>query len=91
MTNHRKDASEPGIRSALEEAGFQVWDILPCDLLTWRIDKGWKPLECKSPYLKGETKYRLDKRQIKQIEFLQITGCPLAFSPEQALKVLGAL
>lgn len=89
MSNHRKDKSEPQIWDALEKAGFMVWDIMPCDLLTWRIDKGWKPLECKTPYGKEDPKARLDKRQVAQIEFLQATGCPIVLSPEQALRALG--
>lgn len=87
---HRKDLSEPAIVDALEKAGFKVWDKLPCDLLTWRIDKGFKPVECKTPYgLQGKRK--IDKRQVKQIEFLQITGCPIALTPEQALRAVGAI
>lgn len=90
MTNHRKDLSESDIVKALRAAGFQVWDKLPCDLLTWRIDKGWLPLEAKTPYGK-EGKRVIDKRQEKQIEFLQVTGCPIVLTPEQALRAVGVI
>lgn len=85
----KRDKSEPEIISALETAGFRVWNYLPVDLLTWRTDKGWMPLECKTPYGKANPKARLDKRQTAQIEFLQATGCPLVLTPEQALRALG--
>lgn len=85
----KRDLSEPEIISALEKAGFKVWNYLPVDLLTWRIDKGFRPLECKTPYGKESPKARLDKRQKAQIEFLQVTGCPLVLTPEQALRALG--
>ena len=91
LANHRKDTVEPKIVEALKAAGFQVWDMLPTDLLTWRPDLGWKPLECKTPYGKASPKARIDKRQQKQIEFLELTGCPVVLSPEQALRELGVL
>ena len=84
----KRDKSEPEIISALEKAGFMVWNYLPVDLLTWRIDKGFKPLECKTPY-NGDGTQKKRKDQQKQIEFLQLTGCPLVLTPEQALKALG--
>lgn len=90
MTNHRKDLSEGPILEALEKAGFLVWDHLPTDLLTWRIDKGWLPIEAKTPYGK-EGKQAVDKRQQKQIEFLQATGCPIALTAEQALRAVGVI
>lgn len=90
LTQHRKDLSEPGIVSALEQAGFTVWDSLPCDLLVWRIDKGFRLLEAKSPYGK-EGKQRKRNDQNSQVEFLQMTGTPVVLTPEQALRAVGVI
>lgn len=90
MANHRKDLSEPEIREALEQAGFTVWDKLPCDLICFRPDKGIRLLECKSPHNKdGSQKKRKDQQD--QIEFLQLTGTPIALNAEQALRAVGAI
>lgn len=88
LTQHAKDKSEPGIRKALEAAGFRVWDRLPCDLLTWRPDKGFQPLECKTPDEKGNRRKRND--QEAQDAFLRDTGTHVALTPEEALQALGA-
>lgn len=87
----KTDQSQAPIVEALREVGFHVWVIgWPCDLLIWRIDKGFRVLECKTPYNKdGSQKKRKDQQ--KQIEFLQLTGCPIALDPEQALRALGVV
>lgn len=89
MTNHAKDISEPKIREALEEAGFEVWDHLPCDLLAFRPDKGVKLIECKTPDDKGRRRKRYDQKT--QEEFLARTGTPVALTPEEALRAVGAI
>lgn len=84
----KRDASEPDIVDALEKAGFHVWRRLPIDLLTWRYDKGFQPLEVKTPTKTGKRRARSD--QEAQDAFLALTGCPIALTPEDALRALGA-
>ena len=86
LANHAKDLSEPDIRDALEKAGFQVWDVLPCDLLTWRADRGFQTLECKTPTKAGKQRKRKDQKA--QDEFLALTRTPVALSPQEALRAL---
>lgn len=89
MVLHAKDLSEPDIRDALEKAGFEVWDYLPTDLLTWRPDKGFQLLECKTPTVTGKRRSRKD--QAAQTAFLVRASVPVALTPEMALKMLGAV
>jgi len=85
----KRDHSEPEIKKALEKAGFKVWDHLPVDLLTWRPDKGFQLLENKTPTSTGKRRKRKD--QEAQDAFVKLTGTPIALTPEQALKALGAM
>lgn len=87
FANHRKDASEKAIRDALEKAGFAVWDKLPCDLLVYRQDKGFRTLECKTPTKTGKRRKRNDQKA--QDDFLTQTETPVALTPEAALLSLG--
>lgn len=73
----------------LVQAGFHVWHIKqPVDLLVWNPRKNaWTPMEVKSPRnKKGDPKK--DKRQEAQNLFIDMTGCPVVTSPEQALEAL---
>jgi hypothetical protein len=84
-----RDKSEPAIIEALKKAGFQVWTKLPCDLLTWRPDKGFQLLENKTPTKTGKRRKRTD--QEAQDAFIRLTGTPVVLTPEDALKALGAM
>lgn len=89
MRARKVDMTQAAIVSALRKAGWQVWVIEePCDLLCFRAGV-WKTLECKSPANKrGDP--RVDKRQVKQNEFLAMTKTPRATSPESAIAALEA-
>lgn len=79
------DKSQPGIVKALEKAGAQVWVIgWPCDLLV-RRGRLWFTMECKTPGAKPR------KDQEKQQEFLRDTQTPVVHTPEEALRVVGAI
>ena len=84
MALHRKDLSEPLIREALEAAGFEVHDKLPCDLIAWRADVGWKLLETKTPTKTGKQRKRKDQEE--QAALLLRTGIPVVLTPEAALR-----
>ena len=84
----KRDDSEKDIVAALEKAGFRVWRDLPVDLLTWRPDKGFQLLENKTPTSTGKRRKRRD--QEAQEAFVKLTGTPIALTPEEALKALGA-
>lgn len=83
------DKTQGEIVKALRKAGWQVWVIKrPVDLLCWRLGVGFRLLECKSPANKrGDPK--IDKRQVEQNDFIELTGVPRVTSPEQALAALG--
>lgn len=84
----KRDSNEGVIVEVLEKAGFEVHRLdKPCDLLVLRrnsLGRG-QLLEVKDP------KARVDKRQKEQISFLERTGTPVVRSPEDALRVVGAL
>ena len=78
----RRDIAEGPIVDALERIGAQVWRLKePCDLLV-KYRGRWQPLEVKTP------KARKDKRQVKQNDFLAMSGCPIVKTPEQALAAI---
>lgn len=86
----RVDESQRAIRDALRAAGWTVWVIgWPCDLLIWKAGRGFRTIECKSPY-NADGSQRKRKDQGDQVEFLQLTGTPIALTAEQALRLVGA-
>ncbi len=85
----KRDTSEPKIIEALEAAGYHVWTRLPVDLLVWRPDTGFRCLENKTPTRTGKRRKRKDQQE--QDDFLALTGCPVALTPEEALRALGAI
>lgn len=85
----KRDLSESDIVKALRKAGFQVYVRLPCDLLVWRPDKGWQTLENKTPTKTGRRRKRKD--QEAQDAFIALTRTPVALTPEDALRALGAI
>ncbi len=82
----KRDASEKPIVEALEGAGCIVYRKLPCDLLV-RVKSDppgiMRTIECKTPTKSGKAK--LDKRQVEQAEFIELTGTKYATTPEAAL------
>lgn len=83
--NPKRDAAEQAIVDALEKVGVHVWRLdTPADLLCWRLGKFYV-LEVKDP------RARKDKRQVDQIEFLELTRAPVVRTPEQALRAVGAM
>jgi hypothetical protein len=86
----KRDLSETGIVEALEAAGCKVWRELPVDLLV-RLPRDppgiLRVLECKTPRRTGN--WSKDQRQLKQMEFIQVTGTKYATTPEQALHAVG--
>jgi hypothetical protein len=76
------DKAQREVIDALERVGVQVWVIQePCDLLT--LCRGiWLPLEVKTPGV------YVDKRQLRQQEFLKSTGTPIVKSATQAVEVV---
>lgn len=93
----RTDVTQERIVKALRDAGCQVYLIgQPCDLLVrywsnvFRLFM-WQTMECKTPYGKKDPKARVDKRQEDQALFLQQTGTPIVLTPDQALRLVGAL
>lgn len=85
----KRDASEPKIVEALEAAGCIVYRQLPCDLLV-RVKSDppgiMRTIEVKVPKRTGKPK--LDQRQLKQMEFIQLTGTRYATTPMEALQAL---
>jgi hypothetical protein len=82
----KRDQSEPGIVSALESAGWEVYRHLPVDLLA--IKGGViRLLEAKTPTKTGRIPKRKD--QPKQNEFCERHGIPRVGTAEQALEALG--
>lgn len=86
----KRDLSEPLIVEALEKAGWKVYRELPTDLLCWKAGKGFRVLECKTPRGKAG-KPSTDKRRVKQIEFIELTGIQRVTSAEAALAALGEI
>ncbi len=87
----RTDTTQTAIVTALRAAGWLVYVIEePCDLLVYNpATDVWRTLEAKTPRNKrGDP--RIDKRQVKQNEFLAATNTPRVTSPEAALKAIGA-
>lgn len=83
-TVHQKDSTQDAIVAALEDAGWQVFTRMPCDLFAYKSGV-WKALECKpARNKKGEPKLR--KEQAKQAKFLADTNTPVVVTPEQALE-----
>jgi hypothetical protein len=85
----KRDLSETDIVKALRKEGFWVYTQLPCDLLVWRPDKGWQTLENKTPTKTGKRRKRKDQKA--QDAFIAMTGTPVALTPEDALRALGAI
>lgn len=89
----KRDTSEGPIIDALEQVGYDVWQLdRPCDLLLWRADMGpghFRTLEVKTR--SGKAKLRVDKRQGEQTEFLAKTGTPIVTTPMEALRAVGAV
>lgn len=84
------DTTQSAIVETLRMAGWMVWIIEePCDLLLFHpATQTWRTLECKSPKnKKGDPK--LDKRQVKQNEFIELTGTPRVTSSKEALVAIG--
>jgi hypothetical protein len=92
MTRYARkvDTTQSAIVETLRLAGWMVWVIEePCDLLCYQPSTGrWQPLECKSPRNKNGDP-RLDKRQVKQNEFIKLTGTPRVTSSKEALQAIG--
>jgi hypothetical protein len=87
----KRDAVEPFIVNALEEAGWLVWRLdRPCDLLCFKAAKGFRPLEVKTGRGKSLRVIK-DKRQKEQTDFLILTGTPIVRTPEEALRALGEI
>lgn len=93
----RTDTSQEKIVEALRAAGCQVYIIgKPCDLLVRYFSRSyghylWTTMECKSPYGKKNPKARVDKRQTEQIKFLNDSGTQIVLTPDQALRIVGAI
>ncbi len=81
----RRDGNEPGIIQALERVGARVEQMsLPCDLaVTFRAQHYL--IEVDNP----ESKYR--KRKQKQLDTFAKMRIPLVRTPDDALRVIGAL
>src|SRR5579863_9771711 len=90
----KRDTAEAPIISALEANGFRVYQLTePCDLAC-RKDT-WAPgifqfLEVKTGYGKA-ARINRDRRQKRQVEFIQQTGTPIVRTPDEALYVLNIL
>jgi len=83
----QRDAAEPAIVDALEQAGCTVYRHLPVDLLCWHPALGFRLLECKTPTKTGKRRTRHD--QAEQDAFIAATGTPVVMTPEAALAALG--
>jgi hypothetical protein len=87
----KRDACEPAIIVAVENAGWLTWQLdRPADLLCFKPSKGFRVLECKTGRGKKLTVIR-DKRQKEQTDFLIQTGTPIVRTPEEALRALGEI
>lgn len=85
------DANQAEIVSALRNAGVWVWPVgNPVDLLC-RVNSDppgvLRAIEVKVPKRTGNPK--LDRRQLKQMEFIQLTGTSYATTPREALAAVG--
>lgn len=93
----RVDTTQSAIVAALRGAGAKVYIIAkPCDLLVKYFSRAyghhlWTPMECKTEHGTKAPKVRVDKRKKEQIAFLEESGTPVVTSPEQALRLIGAL
>lgn len=93
----RADSTQTAIVEALRAAGAKVYVISkPCDLLVRYLSRAyghylWTPMEVKTARGKKVPKARVDKRQQEQIAFLEESGTPVVTTPEQALRVIGAV
>jgi hypothetical protein len=84
----RKDESQAAIVKAIRAAGWLCFVLHePCDLLCWKLGKGWRVLECKTPTKTGKQRKRKDQRL--QTQFLELTGTPVVLTPFEALLALG--
>lgn len=87
----KRDACEPAIIVAINDAGWFTWQLdRPCDLLCFKPAKGFRTLECKTGRGKRLTVIK-DKRQKEQTDFLIQTGTPIVRTPEEALRALGEI
>lgn len=89
----KRDTAEPDIITALERAGFDVWQRDDPDLFVRK--PSWAPgivqlLEVKTGRGKKLTIAR-DKRQEAQRNFIASTGTPIVRTPLEALKAVGAV
>ncbi len=81
----RRDDNEPEIVKALRKVGAQVEQIRqPCDLAVSFRDQHYL-IEVENP----ESKYR--KRKQKQLDTFAKMRIPLVRTPDDALRVIGAL
>lgn len=82
----KRDVVEPDIVEALRKAGCMVYRELPCDLLV-RVPRDppgvFRAMECKTPRRTGN--WTKDQRQLRQMEFMQVTGTRYITTVEQAL------
>lgn len=84
----QRDAAEPAIVDALEQAGCTVYRYLPVDLLVVHPSFAEpRLLECKTPTKTGKRRTRHD--QAEQDAFIAATGTPVVMTPEAALAALG--
>lgn len=84
----RKDTSQQPIVDAIRAAGWLCFVLhTPCDLLCWKLGKGWRTLECKTPTKTGKRRKRVD--QAVQDQFLALTDTPVVMTPMEALLALG--
>lgn len=84
----RKDESQEAIVKAIRAAGWLCFVLHePCDLLCWKLGKGWRVLEVKTPTKTGKQRKRKDQRL--QAQFLEMTKTPVVMTPFEALLALG--
>lgn len=91
------DTAQADIVEAFEGRGIEVWYIRePCDLLL-RVRcashgiRCWQTMEIKTPSGKKNPKARRRKEQVRQNNFIDDTGTPVAISVEDAFRKLNAL
>lgn len=89
----KRDAAEPAIVEALEKSGWEVHRELPVDLLCLkRIDAEHvmvRLIEAKTARGKKNPRAVLDKRQVKQNEFVERWSIPKPTTPIEALLAVG--
>ena len=90
----KRDLAEGPIIDALERAGFEVWPLdEPCDLICRK--PSWPPGQFQAIEVKtGRGKslaIKPDKRQERQIAFLQGTRTPICRTPMEALRAVGVV